>query len=396
MSFERPYEGIKVVDMSQGIAGPYCAMLLAQHGAEVVKVEPPQGDWARGLGASNGNHTEYSFIANFGKRSLAIDLKCEEAPGIIDSLVAEADVFLEGFRPGVIDRLGFGHERLMALNPGLIYVSISGFGQTGPLRGKPAMDPVLQAFSGYMLDNKGEDGIPHRTHTVINDMSTALYTFQAVTPALYGKRDGARGRFLDISLMRGAANLSVIRVMTASVEGELKRNLRTTPSGIFKTAEGWLQLVTLQDKDFLALCDILGRDDWRADESLRGNEGRRAQADMLLDGVAEALLSKSAAQWREIFTEAGMQNEILQSFNEFLAHPQVLETELFSYIPLDGLEQPLPMPNPPGIPKIEPDTAYGTSPITGQHSDEILAQLGRDTDAIADLRQRGVITTWTG
>lgn len=394
MSFERPYEGIKVVDMSQGIAGPYCAMLLAQHGADVIKVEPPQGDWARSLGASNGNHTEYSFIANFGKRSLAIDLKSAEAPGIIDDLVAEADVFLEGFRPGVIDRLGFGHERLMALNPGLIYVSISGFGQIGPLRGKPAMDPVLQAFSGYMMDNKGEDGIPHRTHTVINDMSTALYSFQAVAPALYGKRDGVKGRFLDISLMRGAANLSVIRVMTASQEGELKRNLRTTPSGIFKTAEGWLQLVTLQDKDFLALCDILGRDDWKADDSLRGNEGRRAQADMLLDGVAEALLSKSAAQWRDIFTEAGMQNEILQSFNEFLAHPQVLETELFSYIPLAGVE--LPMPNPPGIPKIEPDTPYGVSPVTGQHSDEVLAQLGHDADFIADLRHRGVITTWTG
>ena len=115
MSFERPYEGIKVVDLSQGIAGPYCAMLLAQHGADVIKVEPHQGDWARMLGTPVHDHTEFSFVSNMGKRSLAIDLKSEEAPAIIDALVERADVFLEGFRPGVIDRLGFGHERLMAL-----------------------------------------------------------------------------------------------------------------------------------------------------------------------------------------------------------------------------------------------------------------------------------------
>ena len=156
MSFDRPYEGIKVVDMSQGIAGPYCAMLLAQHGADVIKVEPHQGDWSRMLGTPTNDHTEFSFVANMGKRSLAIDLKSSDAPKIINSLVNNADVFLEGFRPGVIDRLGFGHDRLIKLNSSLIYVSISGFGQTGSLRDKPAMDPVLQAFSGFMLDNAGK------------------------------------------------------------------------------------------------------------------------------------------------------------------------------------------------------------------------------------------------
>jgi crotonobetainyl-CoA:carnitine CoA-transferase CaiB-like acyl-CoA transferase len=395
MSFERPYEGIKVVDLSQGIAGPYCAMLLAQHGADVIKVEPHQGDWARMLGTPVHDHTESSFVSNMGKRSLAIDLKSEEAPAIIDALVERADVFLEGFRPGVIDRLGFGHERLMALNPGLIYVAISGFGQTGPLRHKPAMDPVLQAFSGFMMDNAGHDGIPHRANTVINDMATALYAFAAVTPALYIKGAGVPGRYLDVSLMRGAANLSAIRIMAAS-RGEMNRLPRTAPSGIFRCAEGWLQLVILQDKDFLALCGMLGLDDLQADESLRGNEARLHQAQMLLDRVGEVLLTKPAAHWREIFTEAGLQNEMLQNFQQFLGHPQVAETGLFSHIALPGLEKPLPIPNPPGIPRIEDGTPAGTSPVTGQHSDEIIAGLGYDAAAIAELRQRGVITTWTG
>ncbi|MBT3330791.1 MAG: CoA transferase [Rhodospirillaceae bacterium] len=394
MSFERPFEGIKVVDLSQGIAGPYCGMLLAQHGADVIKVEPLHGDWARVLGPAPANHTEFSFIGSLGKRSLAIDLKCDEARTIIDALVADADVFMEGFRPGVIDRLGFGHERMMALNPGLIYSSISGFGQTGPLRDKPAMDPVLQAFTGFMLDNKGEDGIPHRANTIINDMSTALYGFQAIAPALYAKRDDGRGRFIDVSLMRGAANLSAIRLMSAS-QGPLDRTPRTAPSGIFRTGEGWLQLVILQDKDFLTLCDLLSLDDLAKDKSLLGNENRLAQVDMLLDRVETVLLTKPATHWRDLFTEAGLQNEMLQDFQEFLAHPQVTETELFSWLNVDGQDSPWPIPNPPGLPKIEAGTASAMSPVTGQHSNEVLGQLGYDPDAIADLHERKVITTWT-
>ncbi len=395
MNSERPYEGIKVVDLSQGIAGPYCAMLLAQHGADVIKVEPHQGDWARMLGPRNHDHTEFSFAANMGKRSLAIDLKSEEAAAVIDALVAEADVFFEGFRPGVIDRLGFGHERLMQLNPGLIYVAISGFGQTGPLRDKPAMDPVLQAFSGFMLDNKGEDGVPHRANPVINDMSTALYAFQAVTPALYIKGDGVPGRYLDVSLMRGAANLSAIRIMSAS-RGESSRVPRTAPSGIFRCVDGWLQLVILQDRDFLTMCECLGLEDLAADESLRGNEARLNQADMLAERVAEILLAETAAHWRDLLTDAGLQNEVLQDYRQFLEHPQVLETELFSPVDLPGLAQPLPIPNPPGIPKIEAGTPAGTSPVTGQHNDEILAEIGYDQDAIDDMRRRDIITTWSG
>ena len=395
MSFERPYEGIKIVDMSQGIAGPYCAMLLAQHGAEVIKVEPHQGDWSRMLGTPTNDHTEFSFVANMGKRSLAIDLKSRDAPEIIDALVEEADVFLEGFRPGVIDRLGFGHERLMKLNSGLIYVSISGFGQTGSLRDKPAMDPVLQAFSGFMLDNAGQDGTPHRANTVINDMSTALYAFQAVAPLLYAKRDGAPGRYFDISLMRGAACLQAIRIMAAS-RGELSLVARTAPSGIFRCADGWIQLVIMQDRDFDALCDILAFGDLKSDRSLRGNEARLARADELSERVSEILLTEPAAHWRELFTDAGLQNEILQTYQQFLEHPQVIETELFSPVGLPGLAKPLPIPNPPGIPKILCGTPTGISPVTGQHSDEILAGLGYKEIEIADLRNRGVVTTWTG
>jgi len=163
MNIDRPYEGLRVIDMSQGVAGPYCAMLLAQNGADVIKIEPANGDWARHLGKTYGDHTAFSVPANMGKRSIVMNLKHGEAQAIIDKMVEQADVFLEGFRPGVIDRLGFPYERMRELNPQLIYVSISGFGQTGPMRERPAMDPVLQAFTGFMAENVGQDGLPHRT-----------------------------------------------------------------------------------------------------------------------------------------------------------------------------------------------------------------------------------------
>ena len=194
MSYDAPFAGLKVVDLSQGVAGPYCGMLLAQQGANVIKVEPTgEGDWSRTIGKRYGAHTAYSIPTNLGKRSIALDLKSAEGKDVLWRLIAGADVLLEGFRPGVLDRLGFGYEAVSAREPRILYLSVSGFGQTGPLSGRPAMDPVLQAFTGLMIDNKGEDGIPHRVPFVVIDMSTALYAFQALSGrALRPPRRGAR------------------------------------------------------------------------------------------------------------------------------------------------------------------------------------------------------------
>jgi hypothetical protein len=157
MSYDAPFAGLKVVDLSQGVAGPYCGMLLAQHGADVIKVEPTgEGDWSRTLGRRYGGHTAYSIPTNLGKRSIALDLKSDEGKDVLWRLIGGADVLLEGFRPGVLDRLGFGYAAVAKREPRILYLSVSGFGQTGPLAGRPAMDPVLQAFTGLMMDNKGE------------------------------------------------------------------------------------------------------------------------------------------------------------------------------------------------------------------------------------------------
>src|SRR5471032_536844 len=254
MSYDAPFAGLKVVDLSQGIAGPYCAMLLAQHGAQVIKVEGiGDGDWARTLGVRHGSHSAFSIIGNIGKRSLSVDLKSGAGKQVLWRVLKGADVFLEGFRPGVIKRLGFDYEAVSAREPRILYLSISGFGQTGPLAERPAMDPVLQAYTGLMDANRGEDGIPHRVPVIVVDMSTALYAFQALSAALYARRDETRGRYIEASLMQAATALQSIRLMACHLEGGTMRP-GGAPGGVFKIADGWMSMVAINDRDWRALC----------------------------------------------------------------------------------------------------------------------------------------------
>jgi len=389
MSFEKPYEGLRVVDMSQGVAGPYCAMLLGRHGADVIKVEPLDGDWSRMLAPVYGDNTAYSVAANIGKRSIAVDLKAETGRAIVDRMMPEADVFLEGFRPGVIDRLGFSYERLAAFNPSLIYVSISGFGQEGPMREKPAMDPVLQAFTGFMDENKGQDGIPHRTPTIVNDMSTALYTQQAVAAALFACRDDPRGRRINVSLMESSANLQIVRLMSALRDGPFKSG--AAPNGVFDTAEGSIQIVIIRDHEFRKLCAAMGEEALGRDPRFETRDGRRENADILFEIVREILLTKPATYWRDAFTEAGLQNEVVQSYEEFVRHKQVAETGLISWIAQPGSDAPWAVPNVPGLPRLAPNDAGAVAPRNGQHTREILAELGYEGSEIETLIADGIV-----
>ncbi len=382
MSHDKPYAGLRVVDLSQGIAGPYCAMLLAQHGADVIKVEPPEGDWARVLGPRYGSHTAFSVVGNLGKRGIVLDLKQEAGREKLRQLVRTADVFMEGFRPGVAARLGFGFETVKALAPGIVYVSVSGFGQAGPLSAKPAMDPVLQAFTGFTLENRGHDGIPHRANPIIVDMSTALYTHQAVAAAIYAQRDDRRARFIDSSLMAAAANLQSVRMCATVMEGG-PLGMPTSPSGVFRTADGWLHLVVLKDSDFQALCGLIDRADLAADPRFAGPAGRSEHAEELNAAVAAHIAAQPTAHWQECLTEAGLQNEAVQDYAQFVAHPQTEATGLISWLEQPGGDRRWPVPNPAGAPPLVSGSPAATAPALGQHTDEVLLELEESEAAAA-------------
>lgn len=388
MSFDRPYEGVKVVDLSQGIAGPYCGMLLAQWGADVIKVEPPEGDWARILGNRYGDHTAFSVIGNLGKRCVALDLKQPSAKAALERIIAGADVFMEGFRPGVISRLGFDFERVKALAPGIIYVSISGYGQTGPKSRKPAMDPVLQAYTGFMTANADREGVPMRTQPIIVDMSTALYAHQAVAAALYAKRDGGEARFLDISLMAGAASLQSVRFASTVQEGR-EPPPGSTPGGVYKCKDGYIQILILKERDWLLFCDAFGLDDFKAEPRYRDNRQRAEDIDVISARIVPIFASKTSAEWGEIFTELGMMNQPILDYLEFAQEPQALGTGLVTRLPQPGYPEPPVLLNIPGRPPLQPGTPAATAPTVGRDTRQILAEAGLPSAEIDDLIASG-------
>jgi len=391
MSYDAPFAGLKVVDLSQGIAGPYCAMLLAQYGAEVIKVEGiGDGDWARTLGARYGSHSAYSIIGNLGKKSIAVDLKTEPGKQVLWRLVKGADVFLEGFRPGAIRRLGFDYDSVAIREPRLLYLSISGFGQTGPLAERPAMDPVLQAYTGLMIENRGDDGIPHRVPVIVVDMSTALYAFQALSAALYARRDETRGRYIDVSLMQAATALQSIRLMACHLEGGTMKPGGAL-GGVFQIADGWMSMVAINDRDWRALCAAMGMPALADDPRFAVPASRIANSDALYAIMRPAIAAEPWAVWSKRLTEARLMHERLNSYAEFLDQPHVRETGLIQWLTQAGLNQPVPVPTLPGMLHQLDGTPRAMAPVTGQHTASVLVEHGFSEAEIEALLAQGTI-----
>ena len=389
MSYDKPYEGIKVIDFSQGVAGPYCGMLLAQYGAEVIKIEPKDGDWARNLGQEYGQHSAFSVTANLGKKSIVFDLKNKKSQPILDQLIKECDVFIEGFRPGVIDRLGYGYERLKNFNPKLIYLSISGFGQKGPMSKKPAMDPVLQAFTGFMSENKGPDDIPHRTPVIIFDMTTALYATQLVGSALFARIKKDVGKKIEVSLMEAAAAMQSIRLMSGYMEGPYTH--ASSPSGTFQTKDGWIQIIVVKNHEFTKFCNAVGWESFLVDKRFSTNSVRRKNEAILSREVQKLFITETTKYWKKLLNKFEVQNEKVQNYKEFIESDQTKALHLISWLDQPTTNQMWPVPNLPGMPRLESGSKLSIAPSLGQDTEEIMKSLGYNADVIKKLINEEVI-----
>jgi crotonobetainyl-CoA:carnitine CoA-transferase CaiB-like acyl-CoA transferase len=384
----RPYAGLRVLDASQGLAGPYCAMLLAQHGATVIKVEPTEGDWSRGIGTRHGDATALSIAANRGKASLVVDMKRPGAASALRRVAARCDVFLESFRPGVADRIGLGYAALSADNPRLVYLSNSGYGASGPYAQRAGTDTVLQAFSGMMALNRDGDGRPNRIGFLVVDTLTALYAFQAVSAALYARQAGAPGRHIEMSLMQSAAAFLAPKLVEHALEGDEARPLNV-PAGVYRTRDGWVAVTLSREAHFPALCRAIGRPGL-ADDPRHASFVTRADHQVALKAaIAETLATRDTAEWLARFAENEVMANPVSTLGDWVADPHVQAVGAARPVDVPGVGT-VTWPGIPGVSPIEPDEPRGAWARIGEGGVDALRALGFDDAALAELRAAGV------
>jgi crotonobetainyl-CoA:carnitine CoA-transferase CaiB-like acyl-CoA transferase len=384
MSYDAAYAGLRVLDLSQGAAAPHCAMLLAQHGADVIKVEPPDGDWVRGLGAVYGEHSALSLVYNLGKRSIALDLKSAQGIEAVLRIAAHSDVVLESFRPGVAERLGVGFEAVRARNRRVVYASVSGFGQSGPYRERPCTDMVAQAYTGFMSINQGADGIPHKVNTIIMDTVTGVYAFAQVAAALAGRHDEPDGVHLDLSLSACGAALQAPKLVEYALEGAQAQRLNS-PAGTFRTADGWIAITLTKEVHFRKLCAALELSELTADDRFASFAARAANHDALVAIIAQRLRTRATESWRATLLAHDVLAERIYSHGEWLADEQTRAIGAAPPVEVAGIGM-VPMPLVPGR-----RAHRGGVPRVGEHGAEVLAQFGYSAQQIQALAAAGVL-----
>jgi crotonobetainyl-CoA:carnitine CoA-transferase CaiB-like acyl-CoA transferase len=376
------YTGLKVLDLGQGIAAPYCAMLLAMHGADVVKLEPPAGDWSRGLGKRYGDHTAMSAHFNRGKRGLALDLRSPVGRAVALDLAKRADIVIEGFRPGVAARLGLGYEALAALNPRLLYVSVSGFGQEGPNIGLPCTDSVAQAFSGMAAINIGNDGTPHRVGAMIVDALTGVYAAQALGVALYAREHTGKGARLELNLTQSAAAILGHKLAEHVLE-DGKPQVVNVPTGAHRTRDGWVMIALLREADFVRLVTAIGAPELASDPRFSSFAARYENTAAIFAALGAIFARETTAHWLAVLRGADILSDRINGFDDWLADPHIVATSGAVAVELADMPT-FKVPRTPGV-SAAADAALSPAPHVGEHGRAILGELGYDDAAIAKL-----------
>lgn len=394
--------GIRVLDLTNVLAGPLCAYQLALLGAEVIKVEVPKsGDLARQLGADaalNANGMGTSFLAqNSGKKSITVNLKSEAGKAVLRRLAKTADVLVENFRPGVMDRLGLGYAELRAMNPALVYCAVSGFGQTGPMKDAPAYDQIIQGLSGMMSVTGAECCAPLRAGYPVADSVGGITAAFAIAAALVGRLRTGEGCAIDVSMLDSAMISMGWVVSNYLLAGEIPRpigndNFTAAPSGTFRTAEGLINIAANKQEQFEALAHALGREDLVRDARFAEREGRKRNRAALTVQLESALKKRTAAEWEAMLNRAGVPAGRVLGVAEALEAPQIRHRELLQrFENAPGVNRPVVVARAgfkmssgnPGV-AVPP-------PRLGEHTEEILQAIGYSAPEIGELRRGGAI-----
>ena len=392
-----PLTGVTVVDLTRVLSGPYCTMLLGDMGARVIKVEHPEkGDDTRAWGPPFlAGESTYFLGINRNKESIALDFKKLGGRAVLNQLIKRADVVVENFRPGTLDRAGLGYAGLKDEHPRLIYCSISGFGQTGPRREQPGYDAVVQAEGGLMAITGAPEGPPYRVGTAIADLVAGLFAAQGIALALYARERSGRGQQVDISMFDGiVAMLShhASAYLAAGITTRRMGNAHATisPYDTFSAADGDFFLAVGNDDQFRRFCAVARLDDMPTDPRFATNPARVEHDVDVRARIGPVLRSRTRGEWIEALTNAGVPCGAVRTVAEVLEDPQLLARKMIKVVehlsagPLKVLGVPMLLSETPGSVRQPP-------PLLGQHTDSILKELGLDGEAIASLHRDRVV-----
>ena len=392
------FEGVRIIDFTQVFAGPFAVMQLALLGAEVIKVEQPgTGDQTRGLmNADSANGASPSFLTmNLNKQSLTLNLKSPEADTIVKALVATADVVVENFKAGTMDKLGFGFEALRAIKPDLIYCSISGYGQTGPKAGEAAYDGAIQAASGMMSQNGHPETGPTRTGFMPVDMSTAMHAAFAIASALHRKAKTGQGQQIDLAMMDTALLLQAAQISNFKNQGQLNPlQGNASPTGqptadVFPTKDGFIQITALRQNQVEALFDAFGQSDQLFDARYATPDDRKANADVVKAFCVNQLSLKPTSYWLETLAAQGIPVAEVRDLPAMLEEPQLEHRQVVQAIDKDG--EQITVVTSGYITDADGPRIRSPSPDLGSDTDGILEFLGFESGQIEQWREAGVI-----
>jgi crotonobetainyl-CoA:carnitine CoA-transferase CaiB-like acyl-CoA transferase len=381
------YAGLRVLDVSQGFAGPYCGAILARSGASVIKVEPPVGDWARKIGGAIEGHTAFSMLPNIGKRAICLDGANADGRAVLARLAKDADVVIQNFRPGVVERMGIADAQLRAGNPNLVYVSILGFGP-GPYAKRPATDAVVQGFTGMMTMNEDARGTPRRIGMLAVDTAAGVYAAQQVGAALYSRLAGRGGRHVRISLIEVAAAFQAMPILDDAMHRDRPSPPLSVPIGTFATADGHINLSCVSNAMFHGICRAIGKEDWITDPRFGTEAGRLEFAAEITGAVSTALTDRQSADWIEEFERHDVLCGPVQNYASFLDDPHVRQSDFVATLG-GGAFEGLPLMQLPGTGSSGSTAA--ASAAVGEHTREILEECGYLAEEIDRLIRDAVV-----